>query len=309
MEQATWPAPVVESAVAAACERLGLRPDGIEVLPSGSNHVVHLTGAALVVRVAPPGWRDRLEAQIRLAAALVEQGVPVGRPASGILDLRVGDDQVAATVWSYEASDAGAALDWRALGELVGRFHAEGDLAAGQRSIPLPARDLAGHVAPRLAAVETLVGPQDAALLRAWYGRLVGELDQLRYVLPAGVTHGDVQLANVLVTARGPVLVDTDGYAVGPREVDLVWVAEEHLAGRLDAASYQEFVAGTGTDLADWPGLPTLARLRELSHTSWLLLRRDRHPPDAELAERMLSWWRAGAPLGEARSPAGSGSR
>ena len=303
-ESGSWPPEVAAAAAAAVCRLLGVDDRDLRRLPSGSNHVVHAAGSALVVRVAPPGWRDRLAAQCRLSAALVEQGVRVGRPAAGVLDVDVLGVRVSATVWSYERPEPGRPVDWRAVGELVRDFHAGGDRVAASGATGLPERDLHRHVGERLGALRAAVGERDSALLRDWHDRLVEELARVEWLLPPGVTHGDVQRANVVTTRCGPVLVDPDGFAVGPREVDLAWVAEEHLAGRLPDGDYRAFVAGVGTDVAGWPGLAVLARLRELSHTSWVLLRRDRHPEDAALAGRMLAWWRAGAPPGAARTGA-----
>jgi len=42
-------------------------------------------------------------------------------------------------------------------------------------------------------------------------------------MLPRGVIHGDASVGNVIRdTTRHAVLIDLDGFAVGPREWDLV---------------------------------------------------------------------------------------
>ena len=65
--------------------------------------------------------------------------------------------------------------------------------------------------------------------LTATLARLQGAYASLEFVLPQGVIHGDASVGNVMRDRQGaPVLIDLDGFAVGPREWDLVLTSILH---------------------------------------------------------------------------------
>ena len=48
----------------------------------------------------------------------------------------------------------------------------------------------------------------------------------LEFILPQGVINGDASIGNVLRDRQGnPVVIDLDGFAIGPREWDVVLTA------------------------------------------------------------------------------------
>ena len=68
--------------------------------------------------------------------------------------------------------------------------------------------------------------PEDRDFLTATLAKLQAAYNSLEFVLPPGVIHGDASVGNVLRDTRGnPVLIDLDGFAIGPREWDLALTA------------------------------------------------------------------------------------
>ena len=286
------------------CARLGIPCPGLELLPSGSNRVFRVQGGRHLIRVAPPGWSyDEVETAVRLTGALNALGAGCHRPVVGdVVVVDTEDGPAFATVWHWEPAQP-RPLDWREVGAGVRRFHEAGDRLAADLAGRLPTKDLADHIGRRLAGPVRgiLADATDVALLDGWYERLSTEFAELEFVLAPGPVHADIQENNLVGTGTGVVLVDTDGIGRGPREIDLMWAAESARGGRLSAADYLAFVDGYGADIRDWAGLEVMVRLRELSHTTWVLLRRHIDPADADLADRMMAWWREGAPFGSSR--------
>ena len=98
------------------------------------------------------------------------------------------------------------------------------------------------------------------------------QYEDLTFVLPAGVIHGDANVGNVILSRDGkPVLIDLDSFCVGPREWDLVQTALFYERfGWHTEDEYRTFVDVYGFDIMEWPGYPVLAGYREISMTLWL---------------------------------------
>jgi len=112
----------------------------------------------------------------------------------------------------------------------------------------------------------------DAQFLRQRIEWARRTFDDLPFVLPQGVIHGDANVGNVICRPDGEaVLIDLDSFAWGPREWDLIqtamffdrfgWHTEEE---------YRTFVEVYGFDLLTWSGYETLANMREVAMTTWL---------------------------------------
>jgi aminoglycoside phosphotransferase (APT) family kinase protein len=100
-----------------------------------------------------------------------------------------------------------------------------------------------------------------------------------------------VHAGNVLAAASGPVLIDFERAQNGPREWDLVTAAvnARRFGGSIEAQ--QRFSDGYGYDVRDYGGFETLARIRELSATTWLL-GLPSSPKVAREAQARLTYWR-----------------
>ena len=114
---------------------------------------------------------------------------------------------------------------------------------------------------------------EDRTFLHSHAESLAEQYDRLTFELPAGPVHGDANVGNVIRDRAGhAVLLDLDGFAVGPREWDLVLTAVYHERfGWHTDAEYRDFVDAYGYDIMLWPGYPTLRDVREFLMVTWLM--------------------------------------
>jgi aminoglycoside phosphotransferase (APT) family kinase protein len=112
----------------------------------------------------------------------------------------------------------------------------------------------------------------DRSFLRTRLEELRARYAQLQFTLPPGVIHGDASVGNVIHDGDGrPVLIDLDGFAIGPREWDLVLTAIYYDSfGWHTAAEYAAFAEVYGFDVMRWPGYPVLRDVREFLMVTWL---------------------------------------
>jgi aminoglycoside phosphotransferase (APT) family kinase protein len=276
-------------ALTSACQRLGQPSTGAELIRIGSNAVFRVD-AETVARVAPSvGHQQNARKQIDVSRWLAR----VGYPAVRALDVEqpVEADGRVVTFWESIAPET----RYAPIGDvarLIRRLH---DLDAPQ-DVMLP--DLRpfgtpGDPLPDLPSIQA----DDAAFLHErieWARRRFLELP---YVLPRGIVHGDANVGNVLVDPDGhAVLIDLDGFSVGPREWDLVQTAL--FADRLGWHSrqeYDEFAEVYGYDLLTWSGYGDLADMREIAMTTWLCRKAADSPATATEAQKRVQAIRTGS--------------
>jgi aminoglycoside phosphotransferase (APT) family kinase protein len=116
------------------------------------------------------------------------------------------------------------------------------------------------------------LSPGDRSFLRSRLEELRARYARLEFALPVGVIHGDASVGNVILDSGGqPVLIDLDGFALGPREWDLVLTAVYYDSfGWHTAAEYAAFVEVYGFDVMRWSGYPVLRDVREFLMVTWL---------------------------------------
>jgi aminoglycoside phosphotransferase (APT) family kinase protein len=116
------------------------------------------------------------------------------------------------------------------------------------------------------------VQERDATYLAERAERLEKDYDRLDFVLPFGLIHGDASIGNILRDRGGhAVLIDLDGFALTPREWDLIQTALFYdRFGWHTRAEYESFVRHYGFDVMNWPGYPAPADIRELMMTLWM---------------------------------------
>ena len=157
-------------------------------------------------------------------------------------------------------------VSWPLLGALLRRFH---DEAAGA---PLP------RWAPltRLADGVATLAPEHAEVLMNAREVVLDALDAVPSVLGQGAIHGDLSPSNVLRGPAGPLLIDLDWVAVGPREYDLASAPRRVRSGQLSRTTYARFCAAYGHDVRAWAGLPLVDLVADLSGVAFRLWD-DRH--------------------------------
>ena len=121
--------------------------------------------------------------------------------------------------------------------------------------------------------------------------------DGLDFALPQGVIHGDASVGNVLRDRHGtPVLIDLDGFAIGPREWDLVLTAIYYDSfGWHTRQEYQAFARVYGYDIMGWPGYPVLRFIREFLMVTWVIQKAAEGAQVAAEPRKRISALRTGA--------------
>jgi fructosamine-3-kinase len=141
---------------------------------------------------------------------------------------------------------------------------------------------------------------EDRSFLQGRAATLGKRYDDLDFVLPPGLIHGDSWVGSAPLDGQGrAVLTDLEGFAVGPREWDLALTALSFdRYGWHTQSEYDAFVHAYGFDVRNWYGFETLADLHELVMTVRLATAVASRPPpapgSAELARRLTDL-RAGA--------------
>jgi aminoglycoside phosphotransferase (APT) family kinase protein len=247
-----------------ACKRAGIDPTGASLIRLGSNAVYRLA-EPVIVRISRDG--DSVENVTRqvLVARWLEQ---VDYPAMRALDVEqpVDLDGHVATFW-VSVSEREEYAPVRQVAELIRRLHDLDD----PTDFMLPLTQPFAELESRLAGLTNL-DESDADFLRDRIAELRRTYETLDFPLPPGVIHGDANVGNVILSRDGePVLIDLDGFAMGPREWDLVQTALFYERfGWHTEEEYRTFVDVYGFDIMTWEGYPVLAEYREISMTLWL---------------------------------------
>lgn len=270
------------AALVVACATVGLDGTGAELIRMGDNAVFRLASRPVVVRVGR--GLDRLadaSREIAVARWLGTESVPVITP----LDVEqpvVAQNQVV-TLWesASERPEYGSARELAVLLHLLHRLPVP--VGLGLRKL-----DPFRRVAPRIDRARAL-SDDDRRYLRSRGEELAEAYGDLAFVLPRGVIHGDASVGNVIRDQAGePVFVDLDGFAVGPREWDLVLTALYYdRFGWHTEAEYTQFVEVYGFDVMAWPGYAVLADVREFLMVTWLSQNATDPTVGAELRRRI----------------------
>jgi Ser/Thr protein kinase RdoA (MazF antagonist) len=266
-----------------AADSVGLEPDGrLFALNSYENRVYQL-GTSAGLRVLkfyrPARWSDaEILEEHRLTAELAQAELPVAAPvasAAGETLYRHRDFRFAAFPWLRGHSpelDAPGAREL--LGRSLARLHQVGARGVFARRPRISIERLGYEARPLV-----LASPLLPAALREAYARVSGELLERIEASweEVGRTaeirlHGDCHLGNLLWDEHGPVFVDLDDCAMGPRIQDL-WML---LSGPAHEQQRQwgELLGGylqfADLDFREVRLIEPLRGLRMLHHAAWV---------------------------------------
>lgn len=277
------PAGDARDVLSAAGVRAGLSTTEAKLIRDGTN-VIYRIPCGVVARVGPPGSQVVAERQIGASRWLSDAGVPVVRALSGIdQPTVVGDRPV---TWWTELPEHRYATPSE-LGRVLAQLHS----LAVPDSPRLPVVDPFDGLADSIDRGTALPG-DDRTWLRDLLERLRGEYIALAPGLPQRVVHGDAWQGNVIVPDRGgPVLLDLDHLGIGPREWDLISLAVDYTDfSRIAHSDYQAFVSAYGGyDMTTWSGYRTLATIRELRWTVFVLGKADVNEKAADEARHRVA--------------------
>jgi Ser/Thr protein kinase RdoA (MazF antagonist) len=235
-------------------------------------------------------------ASIELASFLSHCGLRVPAP---VFDDVVTCGELSVTAWERidAIGTAGTidAADWAAVGAMVRRVHAI-DPADLPQAVPLPHPS----VLPWWQ-FDDLLARAEPALDAAAQAGLLAAIERHRGWERFGdavVCHGDVHPGNVVMSARGPVLLDWDLLCSAPAAWDHgpLLTITERWGG--PAGIYDAFAEGYGRSFADDGAAVAFAELRLVAATLMRVIASITDPLARPEAELRLRHWRGdpGAP-------------
>jgi aminoglycoside phosphotransferase (APT) family kinase protein len=242
----------------------GIDTGGARLLRIGENAIFRLPGR-VVARVArTSAYEADARKEVAVARWLESEGYPAVRALS--IDQPVLVDDRVVTFWEV-VSDADSYGSTAEVASLLVRLHG----MEPPTSLELPALRPFARAEHRIDGHGWL-GSDDRDFLQSRLEELRARYAGLTFVLPQGVIHGDASVGNVIHDDEGrPVVIDLDGFAIGPREWDLVLTAMYYDSfGWHTREEYEAFVRVYGFDVMEWDGYPVLRDVREFLMVTWL---------------------------------------
>jgi hypothetical protein len=272
-----------------ACSAVDIDPSDIEFVRFGDHAVFRLKGGDVVARVGrSPSRLPSVRTEVAVAGWLAEADFPSARLIPNSVQPVVVDGHPV-TFWTA-AGDGRTYASTREMGILLRKLH---DLPAP--IFRLPTLRPFDKAAQRLAQAD--IPEETLNFLDKRITALSSEYANLCYILPPGHLHGDFNIGNVLRDSAGrPTVIDLDGFAMGPREWDLMQTAMYFDSfGWHTAEEYADFAEGYGFDVRQWSGYPVLRSVRELLMVLWLAQNAGVEPRAAQEVERRVETLRSGA--------------
>jgi Ser/Thr protein kinase RdoA (MazF antagonist) len=272
-----------------ACGLAGLNAGGARLLRIGSNAVYHLADP-VVVRISR---KDADPARARRTVAVARWLESVDYPAVRATDIDqpIEIDGHAITFWQSVSEDGDQYASIAEVAAVLAELHRLTAPSFLHLPVLAPFEDAAKRI-----AVNEWLSPADRAFLTEQLAVMQERYTSLEFVLPQGVIHGDANIGNVLLDRNGnPVVIDLDGFAVGPREWDLALTAIYYDSfGWHTRDEYETFVRVYGFDIMQWPGYPTMRAIREFLMVTWVIQEAKENPQVAAEAAKRIAALRTG---------------
>jgi aminoglycoside phosphotransferase (APT) family kinase protein len=272
-----------------ACALAGLSADGARLLRMGSNAVYHLS-VPVVVRVSRhDAGIDRARRTVAVARWLKAADYPAVRAID--VDQPIVIEGHAVTFWESVSDDGQQYATVGEVAEVLARLHR----LVAPAGLHLPELAPFENAARRISASSWL-SAGDREFLTESLARMQDEYADLAFVLRPGVIHGDAGIGNVLHDSQGnPVVIDLDGFAIGPREWDLALTAIYYDSfGWHTRQEYETFAAVYGFDIIQWPGYPVMRAVREFLMVTWVIQKAGESERAAAEASKRIAALRTG---------------
>jgi aminoglycoside phosphotransferase (APT) family kinase protein len=272
-----------------ACGIAGLNASGARLLRIGSNAVYHLAEPVVARISRKDADLERARRTVEVARWLERVDYPAVRAIN--IDQPIEIDGHVITFWE-SVSEAG---DQYATIAEVARVLAELHRLNAPEYLRLPLL-VPFESAARRIALNKWLSPADRLFLAGQLAMLQDSYARLGFALPQGVIHGDANIGNVLHDRDGnPVVIDLDGFAIGPREWDLALTAVYYDSfGWHTRDEYETFVRVYGFDIMQWPGYPTMRAVREFLMVTWVIQGATESPRVAAEAAKRVAALRTG---------------
>ena len=273
-----------------ACAAVGIDPQGARLLRIGSNAVYRLK-APIVARVSRAGAdADQVRRTVNVARWLESVDYPAVRVVD--VDQPVVIDQHVVTFWKALSEEGDQYASVAEVAETLVKLH---KLAAPD-DLHLPELAPFANASKRIKT-STWLNQQDSTFLTDMLSQMQDAYAGLDFTLPPGVIHGDASVGNVLRDRSGnPVVIDLDGFAIGPREWDVVLTAIYYDSfGWHTREEYEDFVRVYGYDIMTWPGYPVMRAVREFLMVTWIIQKAPESEQAAAEAAKRIAALRTGA--------------
>ena len=268
----------------------GLDADGARLLRLGSNAVYHLA-TPVVVRISR--HNAGLETACR-SVAVARWLESADYPAVRVIDVDqpISIDGHTVTFWRSVSDEGDQYATVGEFAELLARLHT----LSSPRTLHLPELAPFDNSAKRIT-INQWLRPADREFLIEQLALLQEQYAGLQFVLPQGVIHGDANVGNVLRDSRGdPLVIDLDGFAIGPREWDVALTAIYYDSfGWHTREEYETFVRVYGFDIMQWPGYPVMRAVREFLMVTWVIQKAGESQHVAAEADKRIRALRTGA--------------
>jgi Ser/Thr protein kinase RdoA (MazF antagonist) len=273
-----------------ACSIAGLDADGARLMRLGSNAVYHLA-TPVVVRISR---HDADLDEVRRSVAVARWLESVDYPAVRVIDVDqpVSIDGHAVTFWRSVSEDGDQYATVGEVAEVLARLHR----LEAPGNLHLPALTPFANAAKRITG-NTWLSAEDREFLGGQLTELQAKYASLEFVLPRGVIHGDAGIGNVLHDRNGqPIVIDLDGFAIGPREWDLALTAIYYDSlGWHTREEYETFARVYGFDIMQWPGYTVMRAIREFLMVTWVIQQAGDSQKAAAEATKRIAALRIGA--------------
>ena len=276
--------------LAGACLDAGFDADGARLLRMGSNAVYHLTGP-VVVRISRGGADVELARRTVAVARWLES---VDYPAVRVINV---DQPIVVsghvvTFWESVSYDGQQYATVAEVAEVLARLHR----LVAPADLHLPELAPFENAAQRIAS-NAWLNSGDREFLTERLVTLQEAYAELEFVLRPGVIHGDAGIGNVLHDSDGkPVVIDLDGFAIGPREWDLALTAIYYDSfGWHTRRQYETFADLYGFDIMQWSGYSVMRAVREFLMVTWVIQKANESERVAAEASKRITALRTGA--------------
>jgi aminoglycoside phosphotransferase (APT) family kinase protein len=266
--------------------------EGARLLRVGSNAVFRLV-APVVVRISRHGVdADQAVRTVAVARWLETVDYPAVRLARADVDQPIVIDGHAITFWQAVSEDGDEYASVGEVAEVLARLHS----LTTPDYLHLPALAPFESASQRIASNDWL-SHGDRSFLTGMLADMRRQYAKLEFTLPEGVIHGDASVGNVLHDSCGnAVVIDLDGFAIGPREWDVVLTAIYYESfGWHAREEYETFVRVYGFDIMQWPGYPIMRAVREFLMVTWVIQKASESERAAGEARKRIAALRTGA--------------
>src|ERR1035438_2966386 len=273
-----------------ACAIAGFDATGARLLRVGSNAVYRLQ-APVIARISRPGADpDDVRRTVAVARWLKTAGYPAVRVVE--VDQPVTVDGRLVTFWEAVSDDGDQYASLSEVAEVLVKLH---QLTA-PADLHLPELAPFANASNRIET-NTWLTPQDRAFLTATLTQMQALYAGIEFTLPPGLIHGDASIGNVLRDSHGhPVVIDLDGFAIGPREWDLALTAIYYDSfGWHPTEEYQDFVRVYGVAILTWPGYLAIRAIREFWRVTGVIQKAAESGQAAAEATKRIAPLRPGA--------------